>query len=92
MKILDIGANIGLWTLDMCKQFDHVIAFEPVEEFRECLIRNAPYNNLEIRNCALGEIDAAIEDFCQVICCKRHSTFTVVANGAMNLSSWVNCD
>lgn len=57
---LDIGANVGLWSLDLCKQFQQVIAFEPVEDFRQCLIRNVPNANLDIRACALGEHDTKI--------------------------------
>ena len=58
---LDIGANIGLWSRDLCQQFKTVIAFEPVEQFRDCLIRNAVYNNLTIEACALGESQSHIQ-------------------------------
>ena len=58
---LDIGANIGLWTRDLCQEFTTVIAFEPVEQFRNCLIRNAVYNNLTIEKCALGETETKIQ-------------------------------
>ena len=34
---LDIGANVGLWSRDLVKNFAKVIAFEPVGLFRECL-------------------------------------------------------
>lgn len=57
---LDIGANVGLWTRDLCQAFDHVIAFEPVADFRECLSRNVTATNLEIRPCALGNQDTMI--------------------------------
>ena len=57
---LDIGANVGLWTRDLCQAFDHVIAFEPVADFRECLTRNVIATNLEIRPCALGNQDTMI--------------------------------
>ena len=58
---LDIGANIGLWSRDLCRQFNRVIAFEPVSEFRECLARNVPMSNLDIRPVALGSIDTMID-------------------------------
>jgi len=51
---LDIGANIGLWSRDLTQSFEHVIAFEPVAAFVECLRLNAPAENLEIKTCALG--------------------------------------
>lgn len=58
---LDIGANVGLWSQDLCKFFSKVIAFEPVADFRECLRLNVPSANLEIRECALGAQDTKID-------------------------------
>lgn len=57
---LDIGANVGLWSRDLCQFFDRVIAFEPVTDFRACLERNVSAQNLEIRPCALGAVDTQI--------------------------------
>lgn len=57
---LDIGANVGLWTRDLCKYFDHVIAIEPVLEFRQCLIENVPAKNLTIEPVALGSVNTTI--------------------------------
>jgi len=51
---LDIGANVGLWGRDLCEAFEHVIAFEPVEDFRQCLIKNVVSEKLEVRSVALG--------------------------------------
>ena len=31
---LDIGANVGLWSRELCQAFERVIAFEPVADFR----------------------------------------------------------
>jgi FkbM family methyltransferase len=58
---LDIGANVGLWSRELTQVFDRVIAFEPVAEFRECLLKNVPAPNLEVRGCALGAEDTAID-------------------------------
>ena len=58
---LDIGANIGLWSRDLCNTFETVIAFEPVEQFRACLKRNVHHAALQIEECALGETDTSIE-------------------------------
>lgn len=58
---LDIGANIGLWSRDLCNQFERVIAFEPVPQFRDCLLKNVPTDNLDVRPCALGEEDTTIK-------------------------------
>jgi len=58
---LDIGANIGLWSRDLCNTFEKVIAFEPVAQFRDCLRRNVHHAALQINECALGETDTSIE-------------------------------
>lgn len=52
---LDVGANVGLWSRDLVKQFDQVIAFEPVDLFRQCLVKNVPAANLDIQSSALGD-------------------------------------
>ena len=51
---LDIGANVGLWSRDLCQRFGRVIAFEPVAMFRECLVRNVTADNFEVKDFALG--------------------------------------
>ena len=58
---LDIGANIGLWSRDLCDTFDKVIAFEPVDDFRHCLEKNVVSRNLEIMPCALGNKNTKID-------------------------------
>jgi len=58
---LDIGANIGLWSRDLCAEFESVMAFEPVEQFRLCLERNVPADNLLTMPCALGEQETTIQ-------------------------------
>jgi len=58
---LDIGANIGLWTRHMCREFRQVIAFEPVADFRDCLVKNVIAPNLDIKSCALGSVNTTIE-------------------------------
>lgn len=57
---LDIGANVGLWSRDLVQHFDHVIAFEPVEMFRECLERNVPAPNISVKPLALGDSDGTV--------------------------------
>lgn len=51
---LDIGANVGLWSRDLCQAFAHVHAFEPVSDFRACLEQNITTENITIHPCALG--------------------------------------
>jgi len=52
---LDIGANVGLWSRSLCKQFNQVIAFEPVSMFRECLVKNVVSSRLQVKDFALGD-------------------------------------
>ena len=52
---LDIGANVGLWTRSLVKNFQQVIAFEPVALFHECLSKNVVASNLQLESVALGD-------------------------------------
>lgn len=51
---LDIGAHIGLWSRELSAVFEEVIAFEPVEEFRQCFIKNVTADNVSLFPFALG--------------------------------------
>jgi len=53
---IDVGANVGLWSRDLCASFENVIAFEPVEDFRNCLTKNVVAENFEVRSVALGNV------------------------------------
>jgi len=57
---LDIGANVGLWSRDLVKHFEQVIAFEPVAMFRECLERNVTASNIVIESVALGDTEGQV--------------------------------
>jgi len=52
---IDIGANVGLWACDLVKNFEHVVAFEPVRDFRKCFVRNVKAANYTLHDCALGK-------------------------------------
>ena len=58
---LDIGANVGLWTRDLCQFFQQVHAFEPVADFRACLQKNVPARNLHVHDYALGAETSMID-------------------------------
>lgn len=58
---IDIGANVGLWACDLVKSFEHVIAFEPVEEFRRCFEKNVKSSNYTMHPIALGRKESFIE-------------------------------
>lgn len=43
---LDIGGHCGLWSMHLENQFDEVNAFEPVEDHKQCFLRNTKKTNL----------------------------------------------
>ncbi len=52
---IDIGANVGLWSKDICKKFEHAHLFEPYDKNVECLKKNLSLNkNYTIHKCALS--------------------------------------
>ena len=52
---IDVGGHVGLWSMQMAKDFAHVHAFEPVVEFRNCYQRNLLDRlNITLYACALG--------------------------------------
>ena len=57
---LDIGAHVGLWSRDLVKVFEEVVAFEPCEEHRECLAKNVTADNLIIHPWAVGECEGRV--------------------------------
>ena len=54
---LDVGANIGVWSLAMQRQFEKVIAFEPSTKNLECLYSNW---DGEIREYAVGDVNSTV--------------------------------
>ena len=51
---VDVGAHVGLWTMQLATRFENVIAFEPVAEFRECFVKNAWTRGVKCFPFALG--------------------------------------
>jgi len=58
---IDIGANVGLWACDLVNSFEHVIAFEPVQEFIDCFNKNVSKKNYTMHPVALGRNESFIE-------------------------------
>ena len=53
---VDVGANVGLWSMDMKKHFRKVVSYEPSERVHECLVKNlGEYDTVDIRRKALGD-------------------------------------
>lgn len=57
---VDIGAHVGLWSREFTEKFGHVIAFEPVQEHRDCYVKNVPKENYTLHPVALGEKDGTV--------------------------------
>ena len=60
---IDIGAHVGLWSVDMANHFKELICFEPVKLNKECLIKNLTDRNIKnykLYGCALGARDGKI--------------------------------
>jgi len=52
---IDVGANVGLWTVPLSKKFNKVISFEPMTQVYECLLENTKgIDNVVLNNFALG--------------------------------------
>lgn len=51
---LDVGAHVGFWLKDLCKNFKKVYAFEPISDVRECLEKNIQQDNYILFPYALG--------------------------------------
>ena len=58
---VDVGANVGLWAKPLTKKFNHVIAFEPLEQVYSCLEHNVQGLNIEIHKHALGSVNDKVD-------------------------------
>ena len=52
---VDVGANVGFWSVPLSDKFEKVIAFEPMAQVYECLVENTKnLSNIILNNFALG--------------------------------------
>lgn len=56
---VDVGANIGVWSIPMLKHFDRVLSYEPSIRNRECLELNLKGQG-EIRPFAVGDSEGEV--------------------------------
>jgi FkbM family methyltransferase len=52
-RAIDVGGNIGLWAMNMVHDFERVDSFEPVNEYADVFVKNAP--EAVLHRVALGE-------------------------------------
>lgn len=71
---VDVGAHVGMWTMQLMKRFHHVHCFEPVAAHRDCFVRNVfewdekgrhseltpSRNGATLHACALGEKEGRV--------------------------------
>jgi FkbM family methyltransferase len=58
---IDVGANVGLFTVPLSAKFKKIIAFEPVDQVYKCLEKNTQHLNVELRKYALGNANSTID-------------------------------
>jgi FkbM family methyltransferase len=57
--VIDVGANIGLFSVRFSKEFNQVISFEPTSINFECLQENiSTLNNIKTYKLGLGEVES----------------------------------
>jgi len=59
-RAIDVGAHVGLWSRPLVEQFDHVVAFEPMGEFRKLLRQNVTSERLTVVPVALGNHSGSV--------------------------------
>ena len=87
---VDVGAHVGIFTLYMERDFDKVVAFEPIEKNYLSLlinVRNHAVNTEKVstRSVALSDKTHAVQMICP--CNKNSGTWMVSADGKVT----VNC-
>ena len=64
---VDVGAHVGLWSMQLFLRFRCVHAFEPLAEHRACFINNVPNaeedatQSVYLHDCALGDHEGAVQ-------------------------------
>jgi FkbM family methyltransferase len=56
-QALDVGAHIGVWSLELSRHFEEVHAFEPVEENYLCLLDNVARRSVTVHPWVVGSLD-----------------------------------
>ena len=58
---LDVGGHVGLWSMWLAKEFQHVVAFEPVPEHADLFVLNVDMSKVDLRRHALGDKDDIVD-------------------------------
>ena len=57
---VDVGSNVGIWSLPMSKKFRRVVSYEPSKQNIECLRANVP-SGIEIREKAVANFSGTAD-------------------------------
>lgn len=77
-RVIDVGANLGLWSRVMLLDFKYVESFEPVKKYIECLQLNAPKAN--VYEVALGNERKFVDMACSGDSCGDTSPYSGQSN------------
>lgn len=57
---IDVGANVGIWSLPMIKHFKKIVSYEPSKQNIECIKANIP-SGIELREKAVADFEGEAE-------------------------------
>jgi FkbM family methyltransferase len=58
---IDVGGHVGLWSMWLVKEFERVVAFEPVPEHAALFLLNVDMAKCDLRRHALGDVPAVVD-------------------------------
>ena len=58
---IDVGSHVGFWSKDFTDLFKHVYAFEPMNEVRECYVKNIVKDNYTLYPYGLGSVEKKVK-------------------------------
>ena len=90
---LDLGANIGVWSVPMGKLFQKIYCVEPHPEFRRRLLNNLSLNgirNAVVHDCALGTSEGKVTLYAPPLHMKNKSASILELNDELTEHIEVN--
>ena len=60
-NVIDVGSHVGFWSKEFTELFKHVYAFEPMNEVRECYIKNIVKDNYTLYPYGLGSVEKKVK-------------------------------
>ena len=60
-NVIDVGSHVGFWSKEFTGVFKHVYAFEPMNEVRECYIKNIVKDNYTLYPYGLGSVEKKVK-------------------------------